>query len=137
MEEARRPSDADSDAPAPVAATRGNTFIADNVVSSIARIAAEQVEGIHQIGESNLRALISRFGRTAGVMSEVGLTEAAIDVEIVVNFGYPIKRVAQSLRDHIIDTVESMTGRKVVEVNVHVVDIYVPRTEKRPGRKLD
>ena len=124
-------------APQKSIAERGKTYIADDVVSIIARIAAEQVEGVHQIGESNLRGMIARLGRSKGVESEVGLKEAAVDIEVVVEYGYPIKKVAQELRAQIIENVEYMTGRSVVEVNVHVVDVYIPKTEKQAKRQLE
>ena len=116
---------------------RGHTYIADSVVSLIARIAAEQVDGIHQIGESTLRGLISRMGRSPGVASEVGLKEAAVDVDVIVEYGFPIKEVADELRRHVIESVEFMTGRQVVEVNIHVMDIHVPKPEKQTRRRLD
>ena len=116
---------------------RGRTFISDEVVSVIARIAAEQVEGIHSIGEPSLRNLISRMGRSHGVAAEVGMKEAAVDVEIIVEFGYPIKDVAQTLRRHVIETIESMTGRRVIEVDVHVVDVFIPKPERRTRRQLE
>ena len=118
---------------------RGKTFIVDSVVSTIARIAAEQVEGVHRIGESTFRALMSRRGLTGGIASEVGLKEAAIDVNVVVEYGYPIKEVATALRRTVIDSVERMTGRQVVEVNVHIVDIHIPKvhTEQRQRRQLE
>lgn len=115
---------------------RGNTFIEDEVISVIARKAAEQVEGVHQIGDSSLRNLLARFGRRRGVGAEVGLKQAAVDVEIAVEFGFPISEVADQMRERIIDAVESMTGRDVVEVNVFVVDVHVPKTQVRSRREL-
>lgn len=117
--------------------TRGRTFISDEVVSIIARRAAEQTEGIHQVGESSLRSVFARLGRHHGVEAEVGLKQAAIEIEIVVEFGHPIREVAQSLREGVIDAVESMTGRSVVEVDVHVVDIHVADLRARPRRQLE
>lgn len=116
---------------------RGKTHIADEVVSVIARIAAEEVEGVHQLGESSLRGVFSRMGRHAGIASEVGLKEAAIDVEIVVEYGFPIARVADTLRKVIIESVEFMTGRRVVEVNVNVIDVFVPKSEIQKKRNLE
>jgi uncharacterized alkaline shock family protein YloU len=118
---------------------RGKTVIADEVVSVIARIAAEQVEGVHQLGDSNLRGVFSRLGRHGGIESEVGQKEAAIDVDVVVEYGVPITKVANTLRKQIIDTVEYMTGRNVVEVNINVVDVYIPRaqTETKQKRSLE
>lgn len=122
------------------ARVRGHTYIADEVVSVIARIAAEQVEGVHKLGSSNLRGLFSRFGKQArhgGVDSEIGMKEAAVDIEIIVEFGYPIREVSEALRERVIDTVEQTTGRKVVEVNIWVVDVHVPQVETRPRRELE
>ena len=118
-------------------ARQGKTFIADEVVSIIARIAAEQVEGVHQLGDSNLRGVFSRFGRHGGIESEVGLKEAAVDVDIVVEYGFPIAKVASTLRKQIIEQVEYMSGRTVVEVNINVVDVHVPKSETRQKRKLE
>ena len=115
----------------------GKTYISDEVVSVIARSAAEQIEGVHQIGESSLRGMLSRLGGSKGIASEVGLKEAAVDIEVVVEFGYPIKVLADNLRRQIIESVEFMTGRKVVEVNVHIVDVHIPKVEKRQKRLLE
>ena len=114
---------------------RGKTFIADEVVSVIARLAAEQIEGIHRIGESSFRSILSRFGRHHGVEAEVGMREAAVDIDVVVEFGYPIREIANQMRQAVIETVEHMTGRSVVEVNIHVVDVHVPKPETRSGRR--
>lgn len=116
---------------------RGKTVIADEVVSIIARVTAEQVAGVHQIGDSTLRGVFSRMGRGGGIASEVGLKEAAVDLNIVVEYGFPIHEVAQTLREKIIEAVEMMTGRHVVEVNVHVVDVHIPRVEQSTKRNLE
>ncbi|MGM0574742.1 MAG: Asp23/Gls24 family envelope stress response protein [Myxococcota bacterium] len=115
---------------------RGKTWIADEVISVIARITAEQVDGVHQLGESSLRSMLPRSSRHWGVASEVGLKEAAIDVEVVVEFGYPIWQVADTMRREVIDTIEHMTGRRVVEVNISVVDVHVPKVEHHPRRRV-
>lgn len=114
--------------------TRGKTFIADDVVSVIAHKAAEQIEGIYRIGDSNLR---SWFGRHHGVEAEVGMKEAAVDLDVVAEFGYPIRDIAQDLRETVIETVERMTGRRVLEVNVNVVDVHLEGTEQRRRRQLE
>jgi uncharacterized alkaline shock family protein YloU len=116
---------------------RGRTSISDEVISIIARKAADKVEGVHQIADPNLSGMIRRLGRHAGVASEVGSDEAAIDVSIVVNYGMPIREVAAALRGEIIQAVETMTGMKVVEVNVDVHDVHVPKIEQRSRRQLE
>jgi uncharacterized alkaline shock family protein YloU len=117
------------------ARTRGSTFIDDGVVAVISRIAAERIPGVHQIGESSLRTVLSRWRRSHGVDAEVGLEEAAADIEIVVEFGYPMRDVAQDVREQVIEAIESMTGRRVVEVNVYVTDVHVPKTAVQRHRR--
>ena len=115
--------------------TRGKTFIDDDVVSVIARIAAEDVPGVHRIGDSSMRSLISRFGRHHGVEAETGLKEAAADLEVEVELNYPIKEVTESIRERVIEAVETMTGRTMVEVNIFVIDVYVPKTVGNRSRR--
>jgi uncharacterized alkaline shock family protein YloU len=134
---AELPRDRGAETETKPARERGSTYIEDDVVSVIARIAAEQVPGIHKLGDSSLRRIVSRLGRHHGVDSEVGMKQAAVDLEIVVEFGYSIVDVAQELRERVIETVESMTGRSVVEVNVFVIDVNVPKVETRHRRQLE
>jgi uncharacterized alkaline shock family protein YloU len=115
--------------------TRGKTFIEDDVVSLIARIAAEDVPGVHRIGDSSMRSLISRFGRHHGVEAETGLKEAAADLEVEVELNYPIKEVTESIRERVIEAVETMTGRTMVEVNIFVIDVHVPKTVGNRSRR--
>lgn len=117
------------------ARTRGHTYISDDVISIIARRAAEQTDGVHQIGESSFRTVLSRFGRHHGVEAEVGLKEAAVDIEVIVELGHPIRDVTQNLRESVIEAVESMTGRDVVEVDIHVVDVHAPETTTGSRRR--
>jgi uncharacterized alkaline shock family protein YloU len=55
----------------------------------------------------------------------------------VVEFGFPIGKVAETLRRQIIESVEYMTGRTVVEVNINVVDVHVPKVEQSAKRRLE
>lgn len=116
---------------------RGKTYVSDEVVATIASIAAEQVEGVHRLGETGLRGMIGRMGRHSGVNSEVGMKQAAIDLDIVIEYGYQIATVASDLRERVIEAVQYMADREVVAVDIHVVDIYVPGQPQPRGRNLE
>lgn len=116
--------------------TRGTTVIADTVVSTIAGIAVRETDGIHSVGGGASRALgavrekVSRSNDPGrGVKVEVGEKQAAIDVDIVVEYGIPIMEAAKNIRAHVTDAVETMTGLEVVEINIKVLDIYVPGSD--------
>lgn len=114
---------------------QGATTIASSVVTKIASIAAKEVSGVHELGGNAARtfgAIRERIpgsggpSTAQGVSVEVGERQAAIDLVVVVEYGVPIAEVAKGVRRNLISSVENMTGLEVVEVNVNVVDIYIP-----------
>ncbi len=113
---------------------RGRTSIADSVVGKIAGVAAREVAGVHAMGRGAARAIGTIKERlpvgsgpnvTQGVSVEVGERQAAIDIDLVVDYGVSIPDVAQSVRDNVISRIERMTGLQVTEVNVSVDDVYL------------
>ena len=57
---------------------------------------------------------------------EVGERQAAVDLDVIVEYGVSITDLAQSIRRNVISAVEGMTGLEVTEVNVNVNDIHLP-----------
>lgn len=112
---------------------RGITTISDAVVAKMAGIAAREVEGVHELGKA-FRRLVGRIrpgdSLAQGVNVEVGKKEAAIDLVIVIDYGFSIPAVAQSLRDNVIAKLEAGTGLVVKEVNIEVDDLFIPSEEK-------
>ncbi len=113
---------------------QGRTSIADSVVEKIAGVAAREVSGVHSMGRGATRA----FGTikeklpvgggpsvTQGVKVEVGERQAAIDIDLVVDYGVSIPDVTQSVRDNVISRIERMTGLEVTEVNITVDDVFL------------
>jgi uncharacterized alkaline shock family protein YloU len=113
---------------------QGTTNIADIVVQKIAGLATREVPGVHDLGSGTARAigaLRERIpGATAsagqGVAVEVGEKQAAVDLQIVVEYGVAITDVSKSIRRNVITSIEQMTGLEVVEVNINVSDVYIP-----------
>ena len=146
----RRPEPASEDRPttavaaSPLAGDRGRTSIASVVVRKIAGVAAREVPGVHALGTGGTRAfgavrqrIPGSSGPSAaqGVAVEVGEREAAVDLDVVVEFGSPIVQVSNAIRANVIRSVEQMTGLQVIEVNIAVDDVYVPQDdEDTPSR---
>jgi uncharacterized alkaline shock family protein YloU len=114
---------------------QGRTSIADSVVEKIAGVAAREVSGVHEMGRGAARAFgtikeklpVGGAGPnvTQGVRVEVGERQAAIDIDLVVDYGVSIPDVSQSVRDNVIQRIERMTGLQVTEVNISVDDVYL------------
>jgi uncharacterized alkaline shock family protein YloU len=115
--------------------SHGKTSIADSVVEKIAGVAAREVSGVHEMGRGAARAFGSIKEKlpvrgsgpnvTQGVKVEVGERQAAIDIDLVVEYGVSIPDVSQSVRDNVIRRVEGMTGLQVTEVNISVDDVFL------------
>ena len=60
-----------------------------------------------------------------GIKVDVGEKETKIDVNIIVEYGTRIPDVAYEIQTKVKKAVETMTGLKVVEVNVHVQGVNI------------
>lgn len=136
---ARRPSQSPGTRAELVTET-GKTSIADAVVAKIAGISCREISGVHDMGTGVSRtfgALKDKLpggsrqqSPTRGVSVEVGERQAAVDLDIVVEYGAAIVDVAEAIRNNVITKVEAMTGLEVTEVNVTVDDVYLGETEE-------
>lgn len=113
---------------------QGRTSIADSVVLKVAGVAAREVNGVHAMGSGGARAFGalkdklpggSSQSPSQGVSVEVGERQAAIDIDLVVEYGVSIPDVSQAVRRNVIQRVERMTGLEVTEVNLSVDDVYL------------
>lgn len=112
----------------------GKTTISSLVVQKVAGLATREVTGIHALGGGVSRAFGAIRERipgsgtvtTSGVSVEVGEKQAAIDLDVVVEYGARIVDVARAVRRNVIGQVEQITGLEVLEVNISVNDIHLP-----------
>ncbi len=113
--------------------SEGRTTIADTVVSKIAGIAAREVSGVYALGGGASRAVGalreripgSSTNHSQGVSVEVGERQAAVDVQLVAEYGVSIADLASGIRRNVIASIERMTGLEVTEVNIEVQDVHV------------
>jgi uncharacterized alkaline shock family protein YloU len=113
----------------------GKISVAQSVVQKIAGVACREISGVHAMGVATSRAFgvvrdripgSSGPNVAQGVGVEVGDTQAAIDLDIVVEYGVSISDLGRSIQRNVKQAVERMTGLEVVEVNVNVDDVYLP-----------
>ncbi len=121
----------------PLQTERGSTSISDSVVSKIAGIASQEVDGI-RMGSGGSQAVSGLLGsitggsggsQTQGVSVEVGQEEAAVDLTLTAEYGKPIPQLAEAVRRNVANRVESLVGLRVTEVNITVSNIFFPQQE--------
>ena len=116
---------------------RGDTTIEETVVQKLAGIATREVPGVYAMGSAGRRAFSALTERipgsqtnvSGGVSVEKGERQAAIDVSIVIDYGFSVVEVSQAIRRNIIQSVERATGLEVLEVNINVTDVHLPEEE--------
>jgi uncharacterized alkaline shock family protein YloU len=128
----------------PLQTERGSTTIQDSVVSKIAGIAAQEVDGI-RMGGGTSQAVSGLLGsitggsgsgsQTQGVSVEVGQEETAIDLTLTVEYGKSIPQIAEAVRRNVANRVENLVGLRVTEVNLVVNNIFFPQMEEEQERQ--
>jgi len=116
---------------------RGATTIEETVVQKLAGIATREVPGVYAMGSAGRRAFSALTERipgsqtnvSGGVSVEKGERQTAIDVSIVIEYGFSVVEVSQAIRRNIIQSVERATGLEVLEVNINVSDVHLPEEE--------
>lgn len=111
----------------------GAVRIADEVVAVIAGLAATEVEGLAGMSgglAGGFAEILGRKNLSKGVRVEVGEKESAVDIFVIVEYGVKIPDVALKVQENVKNAIESMTGLKVVNVNVHVQGVSFPEVQE-------
>lgn len=106
---------------------RGELNYEDKVVQKIIGIAIEQVDGLLSANGgffSNVAGkLVNTDNVTAGIETEVGKKQVAVDMDVIVEYGKDIEKIFEEMQEVIGKEVKNMTHLDVIEVNANVVDI--------------
>jgi uncharacterized alkaline shock family protein YloU len=102
--------------------------ISNDVVAVIAGLTASNFSGISSMSGGIKEGFSKRVGgknMRKGVSVEVGDSETAIHLRVIVEFGVPIHDVCRRLQKEVKQAIENMTGLQVVEVNVKVEGVEI------------
>ena len=114
----------------------GETIIGDEVVASIAGLAAKEIKGVAGLGKSAVRrALTEHLGAAdekarLGVNVEVGKTEAIIDLQLIVVYGLSIPNIINEVRKQVAFRLMELVGLIAKEINVRVVGVEIPEKKQ-------
>ncbi len=108
--------------------TVGTVRIADEVIATIAALAATEVEGVSSLGGGITHDKASRAGGRAlakGLKIEISEGVISAKIIIVIKFGYNIPETTIKVQERVKSALETMTGMEVSGVNVSVADVTV------------
>ena len=111
----------------------GTIKIADDVVTMIAGYAVQEVEGVASMfggssgGLFGSKSAMKNLSR--GVKVDLNEKDCKVDISIKVKFGYNIPAVSSQIQSRVKQSIESMTGLNVTDVNMHIAGITMTEDE--------
>lgn len=106
----------------------GEVKIADEVVASIAGVAAMEVDGVASMGGNATKEIVNKLGvRSNSRGVKVDVLEGIVTVSLVLNlkYGYNVKDTTEKVQEKVKASIENMTGLEVADVNIRVVGVTV------------
>ncbi len=113
----------------------GVVKVSDDVISSIASIAAMEVEGVHKVGSlwtRGITELFSKKGASLGVRVDMKSDDDVdVTVPIIVRYGCNIPDISMLVQERVKRAIEGMTGVIPAEVNVNVTGVTAPDKKEK------
>jgi len=111
----------------------GKVIFANDVIATIANLATMEVEGVSSLTGGVMEELTGKLGKksyTKGVKVEVNEEIVNVDMTIAVRFGFKIQDVCKQIQQSVKNSIETMTGLTVSQVNIFVQSIAFDKPAK-------
>ena len=108
----------------------GCVQIADDVVSMIAALAAAEVEGVTSMTGTITNELMGKVAMkklTKGVRVDLLDNLVTINMSVVLEYGYEIPTTCRKVQEKVKNSVETMTGLTVEDVNIRIASVNMPK----------
>lgn len=111
----------------------GNLKISEDVVASIATIAAKEVEGVADLSTApaNLKGIFKSKPVKTSVEVDLNDGVAIIDIYLKIKYGAKVQPVSSEIQKKVKDSVQNMTGIAVSKVNIHISGISIEDKNKK------
>ena len=108
----------------------GEVQIADEVVATIAGMAATEVEGVASMAGNITNELVSKLGMrnlSKGVKIDVDSNAVSVDLVLTLEYGYNIPNTSKQVQEKVKSAIESMTGLNVSNVNIRITGVNIDK----------
>lgn len=109
--------------------TSGKTTLTPDVLLTIARMAALEVEGVR--GMAPVKGGINRLIKRGhdGVQIEIEDNIITVDLYLIVEDDLNLREVGRQVQERVARAITEMTGLEISSVNVHIEDIEYAANE--------
>ena len=106
----------------------GEVQIADEVVASIAALAATEVKGVASTSgnvTNELAGKLSNKKLSKGIKVLVNPDAVSVEMALTLDYGYGIPETAKLVQEKVKLAIENMTGLQVKEVNIRIAGVNI------------
>ncbi len=107
----------------------GEVQIADEVVATIAGLAATEVKGVSATSGNAANELTGKLAGkknlSKGVKVMVSPDAVSVDMALTLDYGYGIPETAKQVQEKVKLAIENMTGLQVKEVNIRIAGVNI------------
>ncbi|MDD3172451.1 MAG: Asp23/Gls24 family envelope stress response protein [Herbinix sp.] len=106
----------------------GEVQIADEVVATIAGLAATEVKGVSATSGNVTNEIAGKLGKknlSKGVKVLVSPEAVSVDMALTLDYGYGIPETAKLVQEKVKLAIENMTGLQVKEVNIRIAGVNI------------
>lgn len=106
----------------------GSVVVSEDVVATIASIAAAEVEGVSAVVTNVSKELMSKVGAqkmSKAVKVQVQDNNIVIYIAITMDYGYNIPATCRNVQNRVKTSIENMIGLTCTEVNIRIMNIRV------------
>ena len=106
----------------------GEVQIADEVVATIAGLAATEVKGVSATSGNVTNELAGKLGKknlSKGVKVVVNPDAVSVDMALTLDYGFGIPETAKQVQEKVKLAIENMTGLQVKEVNIRIAGVNI------------
>lgn len=106
----------------------GAVEISEEVLCTIATVAANEVEGVVGLANSlsgNIKDLLKKKYAGKGISIEFNDRSLIVGADIIVKYNVDIQDVAVKVQDSILTAIRDMTNYNIKAVNVNVVGVQI------------
>lgn len=112
-----------------------------NVISSLVRKIASEIEGITRLAGSTLVDSIAEYIGNRRISDRaiaicIDEDKVAIEIKVNIEFGFKVPEVAEALQTAVVEQVEATTGMTVTNVSVVVQEIEEPPAPPTPEEEV-
>ncbi len=110
----------------------GKVQISNEVVASIAGLAALEVKGVQSTIGSITNEIAGKFGIRnfgKGVKAAIEGDVVTVDMNLNMSYGYNILKTCKQVQEKVKQAVESMTGLSVGNVNIHIAGVAIDKEQ--------